>query len=241
MTVRCLSKFLAVAVLLGVLAFLPAPASADTIWGTLNITGSVAVGATTIDWFPLGGGTGTFKVEPTSTGSFAPLADTSGTAKDLDVITEPVGSPFSLMDFLTFSAMPSWHFDLMYIDPGVFGSADCAAAPAAGQTCTPLAPPPKSPFNLANTVSGSTASFVVRGTAYDDMGGPVSMFTGIYTTQFATPYQSLLQTVARGGTVQTSYSATYTFTTVPEPATWSLVISGLLFAAGAQIRRFRRS
>lgn len=238
MKFRSLMKFLGAATLLGLLAFVPQAAVAAPIFGTLNITGSVAVGATTIDWYPLGTGVGTFAVEPTSTGTFAPLGGTTGTAKDLDVTVQPVGSPFTLMNFLTFSANPALHFDLMFIDPGVYSAVDCGAPAAPGQTCTPLMPPPKSPFNLANTNAGSTASFVVRGQVSDGTGA-ASNFVGTYTTQFTgLSYQDLLGTISRGGTVNTSYSANFVVTAIPEPATWTfMMIAGGLIGVSRLRRR----
>jgi hypothetical protein len=218
------------------LILLVGAAYATPISGELNITGDVAVGATTIDWLPAGGGTGTFTVTASSTGTFSGLAGSSGTMTDLDVLLQPVGVPISLPDFLVLPGGIS--FELTMIDAGVFGSADCAAAPAAGQVCTPLFPPPKSPFNLSNTGVGSTASFTMRGIA--TMGGMPASAVGVlgtFTTQFTgQDYQSLLATIAGGGTVQASYSANFT-EQVPEPSTAYLVLGGFAMAAAGVLRR----
>ncbi len=217
------------------LSVLVGAAYATPISGTLNITGDVAVGATTIDWLPLGGGTGTFTVTPSSTGSFSGLAGDSGTVKDLDVLTEPVGVPISVLNFIVLPGGIS--FELTMIDAGVFGSIDCSAAPAAGQNCTPLIPPPKSPFNLTNTAVGSTASFTIRGIATS--GTDTAAVIGIYTTQFTgQDYQNLLATIGSGGTVQASYSANFLVSqAIPEPSTAYLILGGLALAAGALRRK----
>lgn len=237
---KVLTKCVLVAIFAGILCAVPPASMAAPISGTLDITGTASVGATTIDWWPIGGGDGVFMVEPSSSGDFTPVTNTPGTAQDLDVTVQPVGSPFLLSNFLVFSAAPNIHFDLTFIEPGVFGPAGCAAAPAPGQTCTPLLPPPSSPFNLMNGPNrSSTASFNVKGLVRNDLGG-VSNFIGTYTTQFTGMwYQDLLAVIQSGGTVSRSYSATFVVTPIPEPGTWSLIlISGALFGISAQIRRF---
>lgn len=225
------------AVLFCAFALMVGAAYATPISGELDITGDVAVGATTIDWLPVGGGTGTFTVTASSTGTFSGLVGATGTAKDLDVTAQPVGVPISLPNFLVLPGGIS--FELTMIDPGVFGSADCTAAPAAGQNCTPLFPAPKSPFNLTNTAVGSTASFTVRGIA--TMGGVSAPFSGVvgtYTTQFTGQnYQSLLATIAGGGTVAASYSANFIVEQVPEPSTMYLGLGGFAMAAAGFLRR----
>lgn len=223
------------AVFVCALCLLVGAAYATPISGELDITGDVAVGATTIDWLPVGGGTGTFTVTASSTGTFSGLAGSTGTAKDLDVTAQPVGVPISLPNFLVLPGGIS--FELTMIDPGVFGSTDCTAAPAPGQNCTPLFPPPQSPFNLTNTAIGSTASFTVRGIA-TMAGEPPSTVLGIYTTQFTgRSYQTMLATIAGGGTVKASYSANFLVEQVPEPSTMYLGLGGFAMAVAGVLRR----
>lgn len=222
-------KYVALSVCL--LALMSLSAHAAPLTGTLDISGAVSVGATTISWLNLPGG-GQFTVDPSSTGSFAAFIGDNGNAKNLDVTVQPVGTPFMLPAFLT---LPGITFNLTFIDPGVFSSAACFAPPAPGQTCTPPLPPPMSPFNLTNTATGSTVSLSVRGTV-QATGGPVQNFTGVYTTQFVgTPYQSLLAAISGGGTVDASYSANFTAEiapAIPEPGTVFLMLGGLLLVAG---------
>ncbi len=228
------------AVLACTLSLLPGVAYATPISGELNITGDVSVGATTIDWLPTGGGTGTFAVTQSSTGDFAGLAGQSGTMKDLDELSVPVGTDVSVTDFITLPGNIS--FELTKIDAGVFTSAQCGAAPAAGQVCTPDFPAPKSPFNLINTAVGSTASFTIHGIVrMDGQETPVAGVVGTYTTQFTgQSYQQLLATISRGGAVRASYSANFVVTPegqVPEPSTAYMALGGVMIAAAALRRK----
>lgn len=229
------------------LLILPAlPLAAAPLSGSLNISGSWRISQDAIDFFPPDGGPdGVFFVEPASSGDFAAIADTQGTAKDLDSSPagQPVGSEFLLDSFLLFDAQPGWRFDLTFIQPGVFSSADCATVPAAGgQICTPAFPPPKSPFNLINaSANSSSATFNVRGFAYN-AANEKSIFVGTYTTQFENrSYQSLLNDIVAGIPVEKSYSASFTLTPIPEPGTLSIMLIGTgLLALGTLARRVRR-
>jgi hypothetical protein len=187
--------------------------------GKLDITGSVVMGLTTIDWSPAGGGTGAFIVRPSSTGSFAALAGTSGTAVDLNLLVQSVNTPIVLTNFLTFAAAPTLHLDLNFIFLGVSSSAACFAVPATGQVCsppiallvTPANPSGISPLNFKNLPTGSAASFAVSGSVTDGSG--TSTFTGVITTQFAPEfYQSVLATLAAPGTLFRSFSASFLVT-----------------------------
>jgi len=223
-----------------VIGVLSTVASAAIISGELNNAGDVQVTATDINFLPLGVGTGTFTVTPgTQTGSFIPLASTTGTILDLNQAAQPTGTPLNLANFMTFASAPGLHFDLDFIDPGVYTAAECGLAPAPGQTCTPF---PSSPFNLANTAVGSTASFTIRGIVSDGSGDPSSSFTGTISTSFTgIPYQQLLATVAQGGSVDASFQGNFVVTAVPEPSTLVLSSLGALLVLGAGWRRRRRA
>jgi hypothetical protein len=171
---------------------------------------SLAIGATSFDFLPAGTGTGSFSIGAGSTGIFGPLPGTSGTIKDLNLT-----APAPLAQFMTFAAQPTLQVDLTSIPNGVGFLPNCFSPAAAGQTCTPvfpglisgLNPTGTSPLNLVNTRTGSTASFSVTGTSL--LSGAAAPVTATFTTQFAgQSYQNVLATLAGGGSVSGSYSAT---------------------------------
>jgi hypothetical protein len=158
---------------------------------------------------------------------------------DLNSATNPAGVAWPpVVGFLLLVGAPNLVFDLHYINPGVYGSVDCFASPAAGQNCTPPFPPPVSPFNLTNlTASSSSVSLALGGIVYDTVSGDVSTFAGTYTAQFGSDYQTLLGILAAGGSVSSSFSASLTATPIPEPGTIGLILIAL--AAVPLARRFR--
>jgi hypothetical protein len=115
------------------------------------------------------------------------------------------------------------------------GNTLCGAAPAAGQTCTPTG----SLFTFFNSGLGtSSATWSVSGVTNDNQ----SKWTGVFTSQFSTPYQTVLGNLAANGFVTNSYSATFTFSPIPEPDPMTLTACGLglvLFSAALR-RRFGR-
>jgi hypothetical protein len=167
----------------------PLAVRAAPISGELDLqSGGISLSSTGIDFTSV-----------LATGIFSGLNGTAITTADV-----PAGAPVN-PTFITFDAAPAFSIASTSVSPGVFTSANCGAAPAIGQTCTP----PGSPLNLVNTYNGVTASFTVQGTLISPTGAPTPI-TGVYTLQFAdTNYQTLLATLAAGGTVTTTYSAEF--------------------------------
>jgi hypothetical protein len=231
------------AVFAGSLIMNSASLHATPITGILNTTGSVAVSSSTIDFLPAGTGTGNFGVDPfTQTGTFSGLAGTTGTIKDLNMATQPVGSPFVLTDWLRFSADPTISFTLTSLPVGVFTTAGCVGTATAGQNCTP----PDSPFNLTNTsATSSVVSFKTGGTVLNTATSEVSNFDGTFSTQFTDQnLQQLLATISAGGSVSATYSANFIVTSpegVPEPATITFMLGGLALIAAGAVRKRRGS
>lgn len=199
-----------------------------------------------IDFLPTGTGVGTFGVDPfTQSGSFTTVAGTAGTIKDLNLAVQPVGVPFTLTDWMVFAANPNITFTLQLIPAGVFTSAGCSGPAMAGQNCTPVVPG-GSPFNLTNTsATSSVVSFKTDGTVTNRATSEVSNFDGTFSTQFTNQnLQQLLATVGGGGSVQATYSANFILTSgttgVPEPATITLSIAGVIFILAGTLRKRRR-
>jgi PEP-CTERM motif len=206
------------------------------------IAGKLEIGALTmtmdpgptLNFFPFSEPQGNFDVTPGSTGDFAALIGTGGEIENFVVVPGPTSVP----TFLTFIGAPALTFTLTSIDPGAFGSADCSASPAAGQTCTP----PGGAGNWTNTsLTTGTASFVLHGTVSDGSGDPASAFTGVIDATFSgINFQEIFARLAAGETAvgvsgSGSFVVTPTPQAVPEPASLLLVGAGLL-----GVRLYRR-
>ncbi len=200
--------------------------------GTLFFGGGVNLSATGLD-FPaspvvIGGlAGGNFLVNPLSTGTFAALANSFGTALDLPAAP--------LLNFLSFQADPGLQFDLSNVEGGGFSPVFCAAPPALGQSCTLT----DQPFELANVSGGSVLSFNVDGMM--SAGIEQTVYQAVYSMQFlGLTYQQVLATLLGGGSVTTIYSATFSgdgTASVPEPV--SLVLVGVGLGVGV-FRRWAR-
>jgi hypothetical protein len=267
-----------VALACSLVLLIPASLQASPITGTLAINGDATVGATFLNFLcdilvpgstPCPSGTGNFLTSGAAalSGSFVPYANDPGFIKSLNQTVQPLNQPFSLPNFITFSPTgtvpPDIALDLTFIFLGTDTPAQCGAAPnpnqVPAQVCTPtiaaLVTPPNpnglSAFNLANTTTGSTASFTVAGNARRISTGELTPFNGTFSATFTNDpgttdgsYQALLAQFSSGGTVTTPYSATFKATLspqIPEPGTISLMLGGLLLlVCGARLRRFSR-
>jgi len=210
--------------------------SASPISGTFQMSGIVTATATTNTWqsdvppnvadmFTLSGATGSFVGE-----------NGQNTIDNMNSAIEPVGVAFASQPFIVFDVAPGLPaLDVNFIAAGIGGSAGCGAAPAITtppQTCTPNIPG-GSPFTFTNNpppaAIQSSVQFVVTGLTSDGL----STWDGIFTAQFAEPFQTVLAAFAPGGSgsVTNTYSATITVTpiaSVPEPMSLSLMGIGLL-------------
>jgi hypothetical protein len=220
---------------------LMASTASAAITGTMNISGSVRVGTTTIDWVPLGGPTGTVQTIFPGTGFFsgifnpaAPPGDYLATVQDLSNPPTGVGVATSVPNFLFNFTAPGYAaltYELTYIFP--------ATAPVClliGQPLdTPCAAVAGSPFTLTNTATGVAIRFGVDG-VFRFPGETDALATGSYTTQLnGQTIQQVLTTLGTTGFIDSGYSAE--FTVVPEPSTTAMMIAGFGLLAAGVIRR----
>lgn len=235
-----------------VLAFLaPTYAYGSLISGSqLNISGDGSVGATFLNWAcdaPGGpacpANTGNFAIT-SSTLTFAQYNGTFGFAKDLNSVSQPLNTPFSLPNFITFALNNNESIELTFIPLGTdTPSATCAAlthcTPEVAALVAPSNPLGLSSFNLDQNGTGTSATFGIRGIIHD-IGGGTGQLTGIYTAQFdnQTPSGVLALFAGAGANgLASTYSAQFSFTVVPEPVSLSLMGLGLLGLGLLRIRR----
>jgi hypothetical protein len=234
------------------LTMLPIRCLASAFSGTLNFTGGVEVGATSITFAcsvaytpacPTGYGNFSAPSSLVQAGDFVPYGDQFGLIANLDSTDEPGNTSVLLSNFLTFEASttlpsPDLALGLTYIALGVFGQADCTAAPAPGQTCTPDS---ESWFNLSNTATGSTISFSFSGLARTISTGETAPFTGTFTAQFEVPYQDLL-TALETDLLPVSFAASIStdgapIDTAPEIGSFFMAAAGMLLCGTFHHRR----
>jgi len=220
------------------------PVAAAPITGVLNITGSVIVSATNIDWYPVVGPvSGTFTTKAPGSEYFSgivsanPLQPNGGQSLDLGPAVPPLAG---FLNNFVGATLPAQYSDLSFnldtiitpTSPPCQDNVDYAA----GTSCT------YGIFLLTQGQTGVVVKMEVAGRFVDvTFGDPgtLNTATGIYTAQLTdTAFDTIREIVTlinSGGSIDTSYSATYTATAVPEPAT--LLTFGLGTAALAAHRR----
>jgi hypothetical protein len=221
------------AALTAVLMVASASSEAKVVSGELDLTGAVIFTSTLLDFTPAFGGSGRANIVDGSSGTFAPLIQTTAIIQDI-----PLPPPGGILDAITFPAAPLLHFNATSVDSGIFGSAQCALTPAVGQTCTL----PGSPFNLINTREGSTLSFELNGNFVDLSDGKAdpAPYHGLATAQFVgKSYQQVLASIDGGQGAITSYSASFAASVVPEASSVVILSAGLLAVGALGWRRSR--
>ena len=219
--------------------------------------GSVNVNATTIDWRPpVGGGFGDFATGEPTTINYDGGTITSSTnafGRILDLAFAPVSVPNFIQFYVGGTTLPTPPgnavlqpfpvFDLTQVLAG--GSAqgvanDCAGVTGVGQSCSPLIGGVfVSPFVLTNRPNGVVDVSLSVELLGRDSSGSATWFGG-FTTQLTGTNASMVQTVINGGgSINNTWSGTFSAAPVPEPGTYMLLGSGL-FLFGYARRRFAR-
>jgi hypothetical protein len=203
---------------------------AAQVSGNLDIFGRLVISTVgpdqVIKWLlPLGGGTGAFMVSSTSTGAFAPLAGTGGTAINLDTATDPVGGSLALGNFLTFAGAPNLSIELTTLLPGAT----------------------LGPFTLTNTATGVFIGMSVLANARNSLTGASTNYMGTLSTQVSgTTTANLLSKLASGGVIEKPYSASFSPSGpgtggAPEPSTALLILTGTVLLAFGKLRMRSRT
>ena len=232
---RIIHKVSKLPILTALLTFGALSASAAPIYGTFNISGSVTVGGLFIDWSSNGPTTGTFSTNSPSTGFFAGLFGGNppfytGTVKDLN--GPPVVSRF--LDLFTAPTFGGLYFDLAGIVAPTASA--CVGNPALNTPCA------LGSFTLTNTASGVAVDFGLFGFVQNGLDATTrTSATGLYSTQLlGTNIGAVAATLNGGGSIASSYSATYS--SVPESSSiWLMCIGGGLLGMGAYRKRSTKS
>jgi hypothetical protein len=218
-----------------------------TALGTLDITGVglVQVTGSTIDFSPFGGGVGNFAVTA-GTGDYSILSLlATGTITDLadppDTAGPPLAAPVN-----PFMIVPDpgaiFSFNLEQILLG--GGAPCPPPPAVGSNCTPTIVP-NSPFILTQNADSVGVSFSVRGLVTDLRDDSQAKYVGLFTANLTgtsvNTVPKVLTALVSPGYVDSSWSASFTSTPIPEPATLALIGGGLVALVAFGRRRKSRS
>jgi hypothetical protein len=172
-------------------------------------------------------------------------------------ITQAFNRPILTPNWLTitpssFNSTPSTvALNLTFLPLGVGGQADCSLPAAPGQTCTPTgaAVTPFNPLGLwditfANTNTGFTATFDVKGTTKDLVDGSTGTFIGTFTaTVNGSTFQQALAEIAGGTAPPVTYTASFTLSAVPEPSylfgfgALTLIVASIVFYRKRRLQR----
>jgi hypothetical protein len=185
----------------------------------LNFPGDPTGNTLLLDFFPTGTGVGTVFSQPTVDGVFTPIGDflTPGVIRDLLVTSSNVvGTP----------SVPGLPVNPFLTTAGFTFTLDNAPA---GTTFGPI--------SLVGGPTGTTAFFGVNGHFFGPSSGT---YTGLFTSNFAglTPTQVFNQVNSGPGFFNKSFSAEFvSVSSVPEPATFALMATGLVTLVGFARRR----
>ena len=196
-------------------------AGATPVNGTLQLNGVLTFNAVSINFCSTGSSCpaapGNWIVPGSGTGDLAaPYANNpaGGLITNLSNANAPVGTllPGNGIVLLTFTPsatlpVPDIQFYFTKLLAGTGGTGSCGAAPAPGQTCTPVG----SAFTFTNNAGGtSSATINMQGKARRVSTNEFDNLQAVASAQLPFTFQVVLSVLGGGGSVTTSYSGTYT-------------------------------
>jgi len=220
-----------------------------------EVSGQCPGTAGTTSWVVPSSATGSFCLSASAsctgpTGVFNYQLD-SVTMTDLNNGNAPVGTllPGNGITFVTFNPtgglpIPAIQLNLTEIFAGSGTNANCATG--IGE-CTPTGGSVtlvNTGVNCGNVVNSCTSSATISGIGEaESETGQFSAMNIVFTAQFGTDYQQVLQTLANQNQLTASYSGTFTvLSAVPEPSTIVMTLLGgglILVAVGRRNKRVR--
>ena len=246
-----------ICLVLALAAFAPAARSTSLVVGsTLNFSGGSIIGVTswTFQCNQPGdsvcaappAGSGDFTVA-NSTGTFAQYNGSFGLLKSVNDAIQPLNTPFSLPNWITFDLNNQLTLELTFLPLGNDPlSSDCAGL----SHCTPTSPiliTPSDPggltgFNFDQNVTGTTGTIGVLGIAHASDGSTGS-FAGTFSSTFtgSNPQEALALILS--GNPQT-YQGSIVLTainSVPEPMSMTLMGVGLFGLLGRRLYACRKA
>jgi hypothetical protein len=227
------------------------------VGSTLNVGGNFNVGATFLNWNCNQPGDSVCASPPavhgdfsvlTSTGTFAQYNNTFGLVADINNTAQPLNTPISLPNFMTFDLNNNVSIELTFLplgtktlSPTCTGLMDCTPSGIPG-LITPANPAGTSAFNLDQNATGNAAAFSIMGTITDSSTHQTGSISGIFTSQLegVSPAGALAEFAAAGPSgLALDYSSQLVINSVvPEPVTLALTGAGLLGLG--LLRRWRR-
>lgn len=225
----------------GALAFATSASAAPV--GILFTDGGgqlVQVTANSIDWYPLGGGTGTIVAGVSTDVDYIGAGNTNLTLTGVTNGTINDLGPVPSANFMTFAGHPDLAFDLNALGPASANNCQTGGGGfVSSGSCSFTAF--NSPFILTYVDANRTSvSLGVSGIARDWAGQ--SLWSGAFTTQvnksIATIFNDIYGTGP--GFVESSHSGEFVVQMVPVPEPASMLLLGLGFGAAAFGIRRRR-
>ena len=218
------------------------PTASASVIGHLVVgncaAGDVRVSATLINWQPdvlglvsclqVAGGT---DVNSVGDGHLLAPPAFTGTATINDLTIPTSGGEIGFMSFVGGTAAVNMQFNLTGLGPG--SAVLCTSTMVSGDSCSAFA---GSPFLLTKNNDGTSVSLSANGNIADTVG-PLSLWSGAFTTQIDGSSPLQLQTIINtGGTIQSSFSGEFNVG-VPEPVSMLLIGGGLIALAAIKRRK----